>query len=158
MSRSRSTSRCDIECLSLSVTPGGVAPTAVLGTAGVPRDPDSGEAGESADVRVGDGLPENLLGGRRRRGLLPGGRRGGYIAVGVTAAAVRGGEVQGVENLADGGVAVLLGAVAVGGVVPRRVAVSLRGAGGFGVRGVILVVPLPPGESPPDGSEQTDAP
>lgn len=67
-----------------------MTPAAALGAAGVGAGySDGGQAGQAADVRVGDWLSEDLL---RRRGL------GGFLfrrgrrdaAVGVAAAAVRG--------------------------------------------------------------------
>lgn len=134
-----------------------MATTAVLSATGVPWYSDGGEAGEPADIGVGDGLPQDLLGSRRPRGLLPRGGGVGYVTVGVAAATVSWSQVQGVQDLADGGVTAIFGADAVRGVVSgARIAVSLGGAGWLGVRGVVLIFLTFPGESSPDGSKEAD--
>lgn len=79
-----------------------MTPAAALGAAGVGAgDSDGGKAGQAADVRVGDGLSEDLL---RRTGFgrFLFGRRRRDAAVGVTAAAVRRShEVEGGQDLAQ---------------------------------------------------------
>lgn len=126
---------------SLSATAFGVAAAGLCTAGGGPRDPDGGKAGQPPNVRVRNGLAQDLLRRGRTRGFVPG--------TGATTTAFSR-DAQRVEDLAEG--RRLFGTI-------RRVVSGSRVAVAFrrtGVRGVVLVVLASPREPPGDSSKEFD--